>query len=253
MDGSDLAELLGLRHDVLRALVERPRPRHELVDALPGSKSTVYKGLTQLEEAGLVERTGAASEFAPTLFGVVALARYEELAATAEYGDLLAGLPGDTVDPAALVGATVVRPDDADTERHLDAIWDLLSEAERARGVAPVVSPGYVERFLAILDEGLQAELVLPSAVVAGLRADHADALVAVAERATLYETAETVPFGVVVTDGTAGAPTRMAIELRDGPLLTALVTNDTPGAQVWATATFERYRGGAVPVDGSE
>ena len=251
MDGADLTELLGLRHGVLRALVESPRPRHELVDALPDSKSTVYKGLTQLEEAGLVERTEAG--FAPTLFGVVALARYEELAATAEYGDLLAGLPGDAVDPAALVGATVVRPDDADTERHLDAVWDLLSEADRARGVAPVVSPGYVERFLAILDEGLQAELVLPSTVVAGLRADHADALAAVAERATLYETAETVPFGVVVTEGTAGAPMRMAIELRDGPLLTALVTNDTPRAHAWATATFERYRGEATPVDVGE
>jgi DNA-binding HxlR family transcriptional regulator len=57
MDGADLTELLGLRHGVLRALVESPRPRHELVDALPDSKSTVYKGLTQLEEAGLVERT----------------------------------------------------------------------------------------------------------------------------------------------------------------------------------------------------
>jgi predicted transcriptional regulator len=151
------------------------------------------------------------------------------------------------------MGATVVRPDDVDAERHLDAVWDLLSEAERARGIAPVVSPGYVERFLAILDGGLQAELVLPSVVVSGLRTDHADALAAVVERATLYETAETVPFGVVVADGTGGAPTRMAIELRDGPLLTALVTNDTPRAHAWATATFERYRDGATPVDVGE
>lgn len=244
MDGADLTELLRLRHDVLRALVDEPRPRHELVDALPDSKSTVYKGLTQLEEAGLVER--AEVGFAPTLFGVVALARYDALVETAGYGDLLADLPGDAVDPAALVGASVVRPDDSDAERHLEAVWDLLAGADRVHGVAPVVSPGYVDRFRAILDTGLDAELVLPAAVVETLRRDHATALAAVAERASLYETTEPVPFGVIVTDG---SPARMAIELRDGPLITGLVTNETPVAADWARATVDRYREEATPV----
>jgi predicted transcriptional regulator len=249
MDGADLTELLRLRHDVLRALVDQPRPRHELVDALPDSKSTVYKGLTQLEEAGLVERTDG--RFAPTLFGVVALARYEALVETAAYGDLLADLPGDAVDPAALVGASVVRPDDSDAERHLEAVWDLLAGADRVSGVAPVVSPGYVDRFRAILDAGLDADLVLPTAVVETLRRDHAAALAAVTERATLYETADPVPFGVLVTDGSPG---QMAIELRDGPLITGLVTNETPAAAAWARATVDRYREGATRVtpDGS-
>jgi DNA-binding transcriptional ArsR family regulator len=117
MDGEDLAELLRLRHDLLRALAADPRPRHELVDAVPDSKSTVYKGLSQLREAGFVRREEAG--FAPTLFGVLALARYDALAGTAAFGDLLADLPGGTVAPDALVGAEVVRPDETDAERHL--------------------------------------------------------------------------------------------------------------------------------------
>jgi predicted transcriptional regulator len=248
MDGEDLTELLRLRHGVLAALADEPRPRHQLVDALPDSKSTVYKGLTQLEEAGLVERRE--DGFAPTLFGVVALARYDALVETAGYGDLLADLPGDAVDPAALVGAEVVRPDETDAERHLEAVWDLLAGAEAARGVTPVVSPGYVERFRALLDGGLTADLVLPAAVLDALREDHADALAAVSARATLYETTATVPFGVLVAEGDRP---RMAIELRDGPLVTGLVTNDTPAALDWATATVDRFRTTATRIDAGD
>ncbi|WP_277554583.1 helix-turn-helix transcriptional regulator [Halobaculum limi] len=245
MDGTDFVELLRLRHDVLRALADAPRERRALVDALPDSKSTAYKGLTQLEAAGLVERTD--DGFAPTLFGSVALARYESLAETAAVGDLLAGFSGDCVDPAALTGASVVRPDETDAERHLDAVWELLADAAAVRGVAPVVSPGYVDRFRALLADGLTAELVLPVSVVRSLEADHAEALAAVAESTDIYETTQSVPFGVVVT---TGERPRMAIELREGPLITGLVTNDTPAAIEWAEATVDRFRAAAVRVD---
>lgn len=245
MDGDELAELLRLRHGVLQAVVEAPRPRHELVDALSDSKSTVYKGLSQLEAAGLVERSE--DGFVPTLFGTVALARYDALADTAAFGDLLADVPAGAVDPAALVGAEVVRPDETDVERHLDALWELLADAEHARGVSPVVSPGYVERFRALLDRGLTAELVLPTTVVRSLRDEHPDALAAVAERTTLHESTASLPFGVVVTEG---EHPRMAIELRDGPLVTGLLTNDTPDALRWAEATVDRFRAEATAVD---
>ena len=245
MTGEDLTELLRLRHGVLRAVDDRPRPRHELVDALPDSKSTVYKGLSQLQEAGLVERVE--DEFRPTLFGVVALSRFDELTESANHGDLLAGFPGGAVDPTALVGATVIRPDQTDVERHLDAVWELLDSADRVRGVTPVVSPGYVDRFRELLDAGLGAELVLPHAVLDSLRADHADALANVTARAELYATSESVPFGVLVTEDT---PRRMAIELRDGPLITGLITNDTPSACDWAESTVDGFQDDAVRIE---
>lgn len=245
MNDADFTELLRLRHEILRALSDDPRPRHELVDALPDSKSTIYKGLSQLADAGLVARDEEG--FAPTLFGVVALARYDALAGTTRFGDLLADFPGEVVDPSALVGADVVRPDETDAERHLEAVWELLDGAEHARGVAPVVSPGYVERFQAILEDGLTAELVLPTAVVSSLRAEHADALDVVAERTVLYETDRSIPFGIIVTEG---PHPRMAIELREGALITALITNDTPAALSWATETVDDFRTNAVRVE---
>jgi len=247
MDGDGLAELLRLRHDILAVLADERYARHEVIDELPDSKSTVYKGLSQLQEAGLVER--ADDGFALTLFGVAALARYRTLTDTAAVGDLLAALPGTAVDPAALVGADFVRPRESDAERHLAAFWELLDEAERVSGVVPVVSPGYLDRFISALDRGLGAELVLPADVVDSLRTAHPDELSTALERAVLSETTAEVPFGVLVTEG---AEPRMAIELRDGPLITGLLVNDTPDALDWAERTVTRFRAGATRVDAS-
>jgi len=245
MNGDDLTELLRLRHDVLAALCDEPRPRHELVEELSGSKSTIYKGLSQLQEAGLVERTDEG--FSPTLYGTVSLARYDSLTGIARFEELLTDYPGAAVDPAALVGAEVIRPDETDVERHIERLWDLLDGAETAHGVSPIVSPGYVERFLELLEGGLSVTLVLPKSIVDSLRADYPAELAAVSERARLYETNESIPFGVVLT---RGANPRMAIELRDGPLITGLIVNDTPNALRWAEETVDQFRRTAARVE---
>jgi predicted transcriptional regulator len=239
MNGDGLVELLLRRHDLLRELAEEPRERHLLADAVPDSKSTVYKGVTQLSEAGLIaERTDGLT---PTLRGRLALARYGELAAVADL-DLLDGIPGEAVDPDALVGAEVVRPDETDAERHLDALWSLLDDATAVEGLAPVVSPGYVERFGEYVTGGLRAELVLPTDLATHLRDEQAPALERFAEAdVRLYETTEELPFGLLVVDSPGGQT--VAIELREGGLVTGLVLNDTPDAIRWARATIERYR----------
>jgi predicted transcriptional regulator len=245
MNGADLVELVRRRYTVLRAIADAPRTRHQLVDALPDAKSTVYKGVTQLQAAGLI--TDGSGDLAPTLFGSVALARYESLLETAAHQELLATLPADAVHPDVVRGARVVRPDESDAERHVEALWDLLETAESARAVAPVVSPGYAARLAELLEAGLTAEVVLPSAVVETVRTSQSGPFAAVAERATLYETTVDVPFGVLLTDG---PDPQVAIEFRDGPVLTGIVTNDTPAAREWAKTAFEVIRDGAAPLE---
>jgi predicted transcriptional regulator len=250
MDGEQLVELLQHRHGLLGELIDRPRPRHELVDAVESSKSTVYKGLSQLEEAGLIDQRSEDRRLTPTLFGVLALTRYDSLVETAGVADLLVGLPGSAVAPGALVGAEVVRPDETDAERHLEALWSLLEGTEGVRGVAPVVSPGYVERFREFLETGAEAELVLPESVLRALQQDRPDAIETISRRTDLYGTSDAMPFGVLVTRGDRP---RMAIELRDGPLVAGLIVNDTPDALVWGEATYETYRTSASRLDPGE
>jgi hypothetical protein len=65
-----------------------------------------------------------------------------------------------------------------------------------------------------------------------------------------LYETTEKIPFGVLVADG---AQNRIAIELRDGPLVTGLIVNDTPDALQWAEATVDRLQTNADRIEKTE
>jgi predicted transcriptional regulator len=105
-----------------------------------------------------------------------------------------------------------------------------------------VVSPGYVERFGEYVAGGLRAELVLPTDLATHLRDEQAPALERFAEAdVRLYETTEELPFGLLVVDSPGGQT--VAIELREGGLVTGLVLNDTPDAIRWARATIERYR----------
>ncbi|WP_254763406.1 helix-turn-helix transcriptional regulator [Natrinema marinum] len=247
MDGDGLVELLQLRHDVLDELADEQYSRHELIDVLPDSKSTIYKGLSQLQESGLVERTEDGLKL--TLLGVVALARYRTLADTADTGDLLAEFPGSSVDPKALVGADVVRPDESDVERHLEAFWELLDDADHITGITPVVSPGYIDRFRSFLDGGLTADLVLPEEVLKSFQSTHPNELSTLSDRVVLSKTTTEIPFGILVTEGSYP---RMAIELRDGPLITGLVVNDTPDAIEWARETIDRFRANATQVGSS-
>jgi DNA-binding transcriptional ArsR family regulator len=59
VQAEDLLELLGDEYSrrLLRAIVDEPRTGGELVDATDMSKSTVYRRLERLEDAGLVEAT----------------------------------------------------------------------------------------------------------------------------------------------------------------------------------------------------
>lgn len=247
-DPDELTELLTRRHGILRSLLEEPMERHVLVDELADSKSTVYKGLTQLEERGLV--TSTAAGLRPTLFGIVALERYEELARTARIGDVLADLPPEVVDPSALVGAEAVVPDRRSVDRHLARLERILRTVDSIRGFAPAVSPRTVAAFHdRITDDGLSAELVLTDAIVDYLRGDHPTVLedCLAVEFVTLYRTDASMPFVLLLATSSSG--TDVCIDLgRDG-LATALIVNDTAESRRWAEAEFARLKENAEPV----
>jgi hypothetical protein len=103
----------------------------------------VYKGVAQLLEMGLVEQTG--DGLRPTLFGSVALRRYEDLARTAELRPVLDDLPAESIDPVVFVGSEFVTPDAGSVGRHLEYAHQLLETADDVRGVVPVASTENVD------------------------------------------------------------------------------------------------------------
>lgn len=129
MEPTDPVRLLRHRHDVPRAGPDEPTERRALADALDASRSTVYDGVGQLQERDLVVSTDA--RVGPTLFGVVALARYDGMARTTASGDRLARLPSGAIEPRALVGAETVVPDERAVDRQLTRVGRTAPSSAR--------------------------------------------------------------------------------------------------------------------------
>lgn len=237
-----LIEVLSLRHEILRSLLDAPKERRVLVDHLDDSKSTVYNGVSQLREIGLVELTSDGLQ--PTQFGMVALERYEELARTADLRQLLVDLPPGVIEPAALVGAEVVTPDNTAVDRHLVRLETMLRNADWIRVLSPAVSPDYLSILhQRIVADALTAEFVLTESIVTALHQEYpsiAGDLIS-APNATLSRTEEDVPFTLVVV--TSASETEVGIELGEGGLAAGLVINDTPACLRWAESIYERYQ----------
>lgn len=244
----ELIEVMSRRHEIVRSLLDTPKERHVLVDYLDDSKSTVYKGVSQLQELGLIQSTPEGLQ--PTLFGIVALERYDELARTADLGDLLAHLPSEAIDSSALVGAEAVVPDSRSVDRHLARVEEMLRKADSVRGFSPAVSPEYVSIFhQRTIDDGLTAELVLTKDIVTHLRQEYSaafdDALST--NNVTLYQTDTEVPFTLLLISSTEG--TKVCVELSGEAVATGLIVNDSTECLRWAEEEYERHRQAAEEV----
>lgn len=244
-DAEEVVGLLRRRSEVLRSLVDAPKERHEVVDEFDEAASTVYEGLAQFQERGLV--TSTADGLRPTLFGVVALERYDELVRTADFGEVLADLPPGTVDPSALVGADAVLPDRRAVDRPLVRLEEILRDAGSIRGFAPAVSPRMGALFHdRIVDDGIPVEIVLPSDIVESLHREHQTTFeeTVSAPSATYFRTDEALPFTLLLVSSSAG--TQVCIDVEEAGLVTGLVVNDTAESRRWAEAAYERRKGRA-------
>lgn len=247
-NADELIEVLSRRHNILRSLRDAPKERHVLVDCLNDSKSTVYKGASQLQELSLIESTSEGLQ--PTLFGIVALERYDELARTAGLGGLLADLPPKAIAPSALVGAEAVHPVSHSVDRHLVRGKTMLRNAKRICGFSPAISPEYVSLLhQRIVNDSVFVELVLTEEIVTHLRQEYAAVVedVLSAENVTLYRTESELPFTLLLVSSTDS--TEFCIELGEEGLATGLIINDTTTGLRWAETVYEREKRAAERV----
>jgi predicted transcriptional regulator len=253
MGGGDRGELEGVlakREGTLRALLEEPRGKRDLVDALDVPRSTLDRAVRELETAGLVEyRDGA---YRPTLFGRTALETHEtyrrsldDLTAAA---DVVAPLPPDSpLDRTFLVGAEVVASAPHLPDEVVGRLFESVRDADRIRGVAPVGMEGHLDAFRdATTTNAGGLELVLTPELfdhVARTRAEETlDAIES--GRATLYRAEIPFRFGLWLADDREAG----VVVYTDTGVRGVLVNGDAPAVE-WALDLFERVQGGAEPV----
>ncbi len=227
------------RGRVLRAAGPDGVRKRDLVDDLDVSRSTIDRGIRELEGIGLIERTDG--KYRRTLCGRLALAEYDafesRIDGLIEGSSVLSKLPPDAdFDAAVLDGAEIVRAKRHSPHVPVSRLGDVVSRATHVRAMAPAVMPQQVETYrTGIVERGLTAEVVLSDAVVGRLVAAYPDALEEALEtgRLSLRRTEESIPYSLLVADTPDGREIGALVYGDSG--VRAFVGNDDPAAVAWA------------------
>ncbi|GAA0199502.1 helix-turn-helix transcriptional regulator [Haladaptatus pallidirubidus] len=260
-EGTTPDELIGTmtkRAEFLAVLSSGPMEKRALRDELGVSRSTVYKVVRELKEYDLVKRIN--DGLALTLAGRILETEYETFRRRTEdvcrIRRLLLTLPADCgISTALIEDAEIILPERHAPNHPIRYFEQMVSDAECVRGLSPVALPQYVDLFYErSVSGGMAAELVLEQPVVEYLVTDYSDQLREALGIGNLsvWETENTLPFGLVVAEGTDDKPDAICVVVYDDRgELRGLITNDGPKAVEWGHETFEAFRDDATLVGG--
>ncbi|WP_336037318.1 helix-turn-helix transcriptional regulator [Halobacterium yunchengense] len=237
------------RFETLDVLLTGPHSKPELVDELDCSRSTVDRAVDDLLELDCIERTAPnGSQYRATTLGELLYRSHQDyhdrITQLQAVRPILTELPSDApVSEAIVLDADVYRsvqtPDIA-----FRPAQELLPDATKMVGTAPVVYREYFEVFLDRLDEGpFEFEVVLESSLFETIDRHYReefDALTAY-DSVRVYETETSIPYGLWVMDR-PGTQTAGITFYNEGGVPGAIV-NDTDDAVEWATDQYTEYR----------
>lgn len=241
----DAMALLTRRRALLDAIAVGSTDKQTLVADVGVSRSTVDRGVRELEEVGLVERS--AGTVSLTTSGRVALKAHDRLSDTVRglsvSSDLLQHLPQDSPpDPVIFQGGSVVESTASVPQRPASTVSEMVATADELRGVALSVEPELVTAGRdAIVDRDMDMTIVVPEEVVARLLGAHEEALEDSLEGGIdLRQTTQDVPFGVMVFDDEEGAEVVLLVYGESG--LQGIVRNDRAPALAWGRQYVENW-----------
>ncbi|RLM72707.1 MarR family transcriptional regulator [Halorubrum sp. Atlit-26R] len=232
---SELVGVVERRLDFLERLTAGPLRKHELVDALGHSRSTVNRAIDELEAAGLV--AGETDGYRTTLSGRLLASEYREFLTVADdlaaASDVLDPLGADVdVDPAILRGAETYRAAAPDPYRPLEVLDEALADADAVAAALPAFPyPRLAERLRRAAAGGGTVDLALADRAYRHAADRFADDLGAVARRDGCRVAAvDAVDAGVVAADGTA-----LLLTFDDDGTLRGAAASTEPEALAWA------------------
>lgn len=247
---TDMARLVAQRTSIMAALRGPVRSKRDLASELDVSRSTVDRGVRELEAAGLIERIDGG--LALTLPGRLVLDSYEthtdELAGIEQADDVLAEFSRDLDLPAALFrNPTVDTPNRHAPHRPSSTLRDLLADATDVKHYATGIRPEYSDHYWGIVEDGHLDVVATPEVVAESLQ-ENRDTLTNAFESGnfTLAETTESRPYSVVIADDRD-----VCVLLYDDHALQVVVRNDNPDTVDWALEQFDTIRSAATNVSG--
>ena len=247
-----LREILSRRERVLDALADGPKDQRDLRGALDVSRSTAYKSLRELEEAGLVRQIDDGS-YRLTQYGSLVHRRHsdyaERVSRLAEAEVVVEALPDDRLIPLSFVerGRLMVATPHA-PERPLEGLNEEANRSHDYRVLSPIALPRFLPTIHERVERGdLASELLVESGAVEYLREyDRLDEAL-VTDGFDLLGTDEPIEVGLFLCDDR-----ELAGLFAYGPQggVVGMLLSDESEAYRWADRTYRRFRRGAVPVE---
>jgi predicted transcriptional regulator len=248
-DGARLREVLAGRHRLLARLARAPADKPTLVDDLPVARSTVDRGVRDLEEVGCVER--ADGGFRASAAGRAALAAFEEYAdatdGVAAATPVLEHLPADVCLPRALlVGVEVRVADDHAPERVSAPVIAAVRQADVVRATVPVVYGRYLDHTIVAVENGADVETVVARPVVESARALDPESVeeLNASDRYAAFVTDRDLPYAVTYVE--RGDERVVGVTVYESGAPRGVLLNDTPAAVAWGREQYRAARAGA-------
>ncbi len=241
------------RGRVLRSAGSDGVRKRDLVDDLDVSRSTIDRGIRELEGIGLIERVDGT--YRRTLPGRLALEEYDafrsRMGGLVESSEALSELPSDVeFDAAVLDDAEIVHAQRHSPHVPVSRLGDIVSRATHVRAIAPAVMPQQVETYReSIVERELTADVVLADAVVGRLVSAHRDALeeTLATGRLSLRRADETIPYSLLVADTPDGSEVGVLVYGDGGGRV--FIGNGAPAAVGWAHELIDEHWERAAPL----
>jgi len=251
-EDSAFRETLARRERVLGALGAEPMDQRELRDELDVSRSTAYKSLRELEEAGLVRQDGN-GHYRLTQYGSLVHRRHAEYVARISRlraaRTVVEALPDDLLVPLAFVerGQFEIASPHA-PERPLERLDAESRLSSDYRVLSPIAVPRLLAEIHDRVEEGdLVVELLVEAGAIDYLREyDRLDEALE-NDGFGLLDTEEPLEFGVFVDDDRETAAL-FAYGPQGG--IVGMLLSDAADAYRWADRTYRRYRESATTVE---
>ena len=240
---NDVFDVLRSRAAILVALSEGAKSPTELMAELSVSRSTIDRGLRELEDVGLVELGDGTARV--TLSGRLAIETYtdfiENLDAIATAGDLFESLPSDApFDPALLDGSSALVAEGPDDQRPFDRLIRFTEDAVSIRGCVLEASEQLVETYYRrLLDDDISVNIVATEDVVQRLITTYRSQLVELLDSESFsLRSTDSLPYTLLVGEFPEGPVVMAAVY--DAGRLVGVVHNDDPQAVEWARTQLD-------------
>ena len=237
------------RLQILDVLGDTRMDVRDVKDAVDGSRSTVQRNISKLEQRGWINKASAG--YTTTAVGELL---YEEFVAVSESTDAITRMTPfieavdepEKIDSSQLTDVLVTTPDPGQPTSLMNRLSDLFGEADHVRGFLPVVSSLSVElsrRAVATGDDVPECDYIISSDAFDTLRqqyendgtnGDEMDAPAHISIR--VYE--GTLPYGLFISDE------QLALAAYDEiGRIEAVVESTNEETIEWGEREYEKYR----------